>query len=138
MSPRALVGWIAVAAVALAVVVGLVLIGFPGAARATRMDERRVSDLQQISAAADLFWTRHERLPESLEALGREPGVALPAGDPETGAPYEFRALTAGTYELCAVFNASSADSERVGGRLFWEHGAGPQCFEVDASPVRR
>ena len=138
MSPRALVGWIAVAAVALAVVAGLVLIGSPGAARATRMDERRVSDLGQISAAADLFWTRHERLPDSLEALGQEPGVALPAGDPETGEPYEFRIVTPGTYELCAVFHASSADSGRREGELFWEHGAGPQCFEVEASQIRR
>ena len=67
--------WVAV--VVVSVGTGLYLLGSPAEERARRMDARRITDLQAISAAADLYWTRHDSLPMSLDELAAEPGVKL-------------------------------------------------------------
>ena len=45
------------------------MLGSPTEERARRVDARRVTDLQAIAAATNLFWTRHARLPETLDDL---------------------------------------------------------------------
>ena len=61
--------------VIVAVGVGLFILGSPAEERARRVDDRRVEDLQGIVAATDLYWTRHSRLPVSLDELTAEPGA---------------------------------------------------------------
>lgn len=129
---------VAITAVVLAVAFGLFLVDPPARQRTRRLDERRAADLRGIGEAVDLFYTRHERMPASLDELSGEPGVNVSAHDPSTAAPYEYRALGDRSYELCAVFGVSTAEEPewRRGG--FWAHGAGRHCFELEARSVPR
>ena len=127
-----------VAAVVIAVVSGLVLLGPPSEERTRRLDDRRVNDLRKITRATDLYWTRHGRLPASLDELSQEPGVTLNSRDPTTPEPYGYRALDAATYELCANFQRGSAEESQGPAKDFWSHGAGRQCFQLEARHIPR
>lgn len=133
---RRIVLGVAITAVVLAVAFGLFLVDPPARQRMRRLDERRAADLRGIGEAVDLFYTRHERMPASLDELSGEPGVNVSAHDPSTAAPYEYRALGGDSYELCAVFTFSTAEEPewRRGG--FWAHSAGRHCFRLEAREV--
>jgi hypothetical protein len=135
-----LVGSLLVVVVVAAVAIGIALLGPPAEERAHRIDERRVRDLAAIARTVDLYWTRHTRLPSTLEELVKEPGGNVRLNDPNTNDVYEYRPLEAKVYELCARFERDSPQADD-GGRLaiargypaeggqFWSHGAGRQCF---------
>jgi type II secretory pathway pseudopilin PulG len=123
--------------VGLAVIIGLVVVGSPSEARARRLDERRVADLRRITRATDLYRTRHDRLPESLQELAQDPEVSLHARDPATGVSYEYQVLGPNTYAVCARFEradpaASYQDPESVAEDA-WRHGVDRQCFRREA-----
>ena len=147
---------LAIGAVVVAVVGGLVVLGPPSEERARRLDERRVEDLRGITRAVHLYWTRHGRLPSSLGDLSSESGVGVSARDPGTAQAYELRVLDAETYELCASFEfntpipsarfrpglgAAPEPGDSAGLALdvsedFWSHGVGRRCFRLDAQEV--
>jgi hypothetical protein len=114
--------------VALVVIRGIMIIGSPSEERTRRIDSRRVSDLQRISQAITVYYTRHQRLPSSLGELGAEPGMTIATADSENARPYEFRGIDAERYELCASF---AREMPRGAAADFWSHGAGRQCFTV-------
>lgn len=127
----------AVVAVAVLVVLGAMaggfyLVGPPADARARRIDARREHDLRQLRLAIDLYWTRHNRLPASLDELATEAGTTIYSRDPESGEPYDYSVKPADRYEVCAAF---TRDSEARG--EFWSHGAGRQCFRIIARAIR-
>ena len=122
--------------VVIATVAGLLVLGSPTEERARRIDARRVTDLQGIAAATNLFWTRHSRLPETLDDLASEPGVVISSRDPEAGEPYGYAALDSMRYELCAVFDLASEEMRRDPDQDIWAHGTGPQCFELEAEDI--
>ena len=128
-----------VVAVAAVVIVGVILLDSPAQERLRRLDERRVSDLREISYAVDAYWTREGMLPPSLEELSSEERIVRELADPETGADYEYRVLGDSSYELCAIF-ASEMDvrSRDVPYGHVWSHGAGRQCFQLTAQDVNR
>lgn len=125
-----------------AAVTGLVISGSPSLERARRLDERRVSDLQQMSYAMDQFWNIEKRIPNSIDELRSQRDVYLQGvADPETGEPYEFNIKGDKSFELCANFLTSSTASEpkspepyysRNGGNDFWSHPAGRQCYTLE------
>ena len=122
---------VVVLAVLAAVVYGFILVGSPGSQRVLRFDERRVSDLQNISSAIDSYWRLNEQLPENLEALQDQRYFVQSIQDPETEEPYEYRVLSQVTYELCAVFVAESSLLPKPSfSQKPWEHGIGRTCFE--------
>jgi hypothetical protein len=127
-----------IVAVMAAVVAGLVLIGSRSEERLRQMDRKRVDDLRNIAGAVDLYWTRQKRLPASLEELSQQPGLSLNIRDPGTAKPYEYHARAAGSYELCATFERDSAERSQAHGGDFWSHGAGRQCFQLEARDVGR
>ena len=47
------------------------IIGLPSEERTRQIDERRVEDLQRISRAVEVYHTRHQRLPQSLDELSQ-------------------------------------------------------------------
>jgi hypothetical protein len=139
MTPAArarIAGVFVTVAVTAAVISGIYLLGSPSEERARRLDERRVQDLSGIAQAVDLYWTRESRLPPSLEQLRSDTGAAITVADPSTGAPYDYRSLEDGRYELCASFEGDSRDSHRVD-TGFWTHRAGRQCFQREAKAIR-
>jgi hypothetical protein len=131
-----LAGTVVTLAVIAAVVAGVYLLGSPAEERARRLDERRVQDLSGIAQAVDLYWTRESRLPPSLEQLRSDTGAAVTVADPSTAAPYDYRPLEGGRYQLCASFEGDSRDSNRVD-TGFWTHRAGRQCFQREARAIR-
>jgi hypothetical protein len=124
---RAVLRTMAIGLVVAGIAGGLYILGSPARARVDRLDQRRIQDLQQIEAMVNVYWGRHKRLPNALEELSAEPGMAMNATDPVTGAPYPYRAIDNRTFEVCAVFESVSP---RAGSSPnFWLHGAGRQCF---------
>lgn len=127
------------AAILAAVISGAVLLDSPAEARLRRFDERRVDDLRELSYAVDAFWTREGRLPDSLDELGKEERIVWELADPETGEPYEYRALGETTFELCAEFASDAGfDEHDAPFERFWLHGAGKHCFELEAQDIDR
>jgi type II secretory pathway pseudopilin PulG len=133
--PQIAGGILIVVAIA-AVAAGLFVLGSPGEERVRRMDERRVQDLASIAQAIDVYWTRHARLPASVEELRQEPVGDVRYNDPDTNKAYEYRSLEADRYELCAEFARDSRASDRSAAG-FWSHRAGRQCFRQEAHKVR-
>jgi hypothetical protein len=128
-------GLAAAAVVLAAVAIALLRLGSPTEERMSRLDARRVSDLQALARSLNVFWTRHARLPDSLQDLVGEPGLGTAITDPQTREPYEYRRLDP-RYEVCAQFTgADRANDERSGPPGFWAHGAGRTCFML--TPVR-
>lgn len=136
--PGAVLLGIAGAGVLAAVTAGLFLIGSPGQERARRIDDRRVEDLRAIAAAIDLYWTRHGRLPASLDELRGEPGVQIVTTDPDGAEGYGYQPVDSVRYEVCARFRRETEVSYQYPGRNLWAHGAGWQCFPLEPKTIRR
>ena len=125
-------GIVAVAAVAAAIVGGIIVLGSPSEQRQRRLDERRVQDLRRIAWAVDRYWTRHDSLPPDLAVLAAD-GSAHSLADPETGASYVYRIDEGRSFELCAVFARQSADEPPPAPPWRdWTHGAGKHCFRLE------
>ena len=124
--------------VIVAVGVGLFILGSPAEERARRVDDRRVEDLQGIVAATDLYWTRHARLPVSLDELTAEPGVRIKTSDPANSETYGYQTLDSTHYEVCASFEQVSGETSSNSERNLWAHNSGPQCFQFKAEEIVR
>jgi hypothetical protein len=105
-----------VAAVAAGIVGGLFLVGSPGSARMTRLDDQRELDARLRSIR-----------------------------DPQTRVPYEYRITGTKTYELCAVFEGEDeragkryAGAPAITGQRYWAHGAGRVCFPAEVESLPR
>lgn len=129
---------LAIAAVLLAVIGGLFLLGSPLEERERRLDDRRVGELRGIASAVDLYWTRRGRLPDSLAELSQQQGIPVARSDPGTGRSYGYRILGKSAYEICAEFTHGTAEQGRTARGDFWAHGAGEQCFRLEAQTVER
>ena len=99
-----------------AVITAIVLLDPPGVQRQRRIDERRVEDLMSIQRAAEEYWTRHKVLPADLTTLGKEPGLVVPANDPETGVAYVYEITGPKSYRLCAVFARTPEEAAGASG----------------------
>jgi len=120
---------VSIAAVVAAVVAGLWVIGSPAEQRLLRFDERRASDLLQLSQAANWHHSERRALPTSAAELVDGRRLSRLPLDPATNEPYEYRPTGERKFELCAVFaRASRAEDAKD----FWYHDAGRQCFELD------
>src|SRR5215472_10285334 len=104
-TPHTLVASIAAVAVGLAIGAGFLVIGSPAEQRLRRLDERRTEDLQTLSNAVGLYWSRHQHLPSSLEEVERDQGENATRRDPVTKEPYEYRIDAPKAYSLCARFD---------------------------------
>lgn len=139
-----------------AVIAGFFIVGSPATQRARRFDAQRVMDLQQIQSEVINYWTYKDVLPKtSAEMKNSITGFSAPI-DPETGAPYSYRATGDLSFELCAAFKTDEADADRssyepkLAPPLYpdmersgvyrennnWAHGAGRQCFTRTIDPA--
>ena len=111
---------------------GFWVLGPPSQARERRMDGKRAEHLAAIGRAVDIYWSQHGNLPIGLGEIERQAGTT---SDPDTMQPYEYRALDAVKYELCATFQQPATTG---GSRFprFWNHGAGRTCFVLEAHKI--
>jgi hypothetical protein len=125
------------AVIVAAVLVGVLLMDSPAQERLRRLDERRILDLRDLSYTVDMFWTRNDRLPASLDELAEQEPIAHELTDPETGTLYEYRFVSDSQYELCAVFSEESDVGRRdLPYGYVWIHGAGSECFQLTAQDI--
>ena len=119
---------------------GIYLVGTPAVQRTFKFDQRRVSDLTDISFAVADYWETTGQLPEKLTDLQGRRIFIQSVEDPETGEPYKYRVLGEKGYELCAVFTTDSASQYRETKSPFsprvWEHSAGEVCFGLEAESL--
>jgi hypothetical protein len=127
----------AASVVVVSVITGIVIIGSPTEGRFQQLDAGRISDLRGIMAASDLYWSRSERLPSSLEELAEDPRTAVNTIDPGSAESYEYRVLDEDTYELCATFDRESPSPPGRSAADFWRHAAGHQCFALEVDKTR-
>ena len=124
--------------VLMSVIAGIIIIGSPVEGRFQQLDSGRVEDLRGIMRATDLFWSRNQRLPSSLDELAADPRASVNTVDPDSGQPYAYDQLGDERYELCATFDRASVASPVRPIEEFWQHVAGHQCFEVDVDKAIR
>lgn len=119
------------------VVCGFVAVGSPTSQRAQQLDLRRANDLQQIQYSVGNFYNHESALPETLEEMGS-------VGMDPSGMPYEYRKLSADTFEICATFSSASGVNDNVYmygspvapfGQDF-SHGEGRTCFSRSVSDL--
>lgn len=128
--------WIAILAsvvVTATIVVAIVVMGPPSAQRLSRLDERRVTDLGNLTQAIQDYRDAHDRLPADLSTLAAQPGSRLAIVDPGTGQPYGYAALGAREYQLCARFDTDTAatlEAPVAWAPGDWNHGVGTRCFK--------
>jgi hypothetical protein len=149
--------------IAAAIITGFSIIGSPKTQRLIRYDNQKVNDLQMIQSQVTSRFQRTGELPQSIADINDElSGYRIPA-DPQTNNPYEYRATSKNSFQLCATFNreplkvnASNGSSVMPteygvkGASDFWNHGVGRQCFDrtideslypvykpIPASPLR-
>ena len=126
--------------VLLALVFAFSVMGSPGRQRAFQFDQRRASDLQQISYSVNTYWEGKGTLPLNFEELKNLPYLYIQSvQDPRTGEIYEYQTLSDKTFELCAVFETDSAQYQQRAkvptpfSEEVWNHGIGRTCFEREA-----
>ncbi|HZX80888.1 MAG TPA: DUF5671 domain-containing protein, partial [Lysobacter sp.] len=130
---RATGTWFLVAAgvaVVASLLAAIAVIGPPTRQRAQRFDERRVQGLQQVASEIERYAASERRLPADLDTLQRwSPGDGRRWNDPQSGRRFDYRALDARRYELCAVFATPIADGDDAPPFDDWRHPAGRHCF---------
>ncbi|MBI4122826.1 MAG: hypothetical protein HY458_00480 [Parcubacteria group bacterium] len=132
-----------ICSVVAAVVYGMLLVGSPAEQRARQFDQRRTSDLQQISSAVQMYWEQQRKLPQGFDDLKQQQFAYIQSvQDPETKVLYEYRVLGEKTYELCAVFATDSSQVEAKTKTTTpfsaeqWNHTKGRTCFAREVQSV--
>jgi hypothetical protein len=122
---------------------GAWIVGSPQTERSHRLDEQRVTDLRTIeqevrSITLDMtspIPRMKQELPTTLRevvssAVYTQPDIT----DPVTEERYEYTVKNASTFELCAVFDTTRAQTYDI----FWNHDAGRQCFSIDVLDAQK
>lgn len=130
--------------VAAAAVYALWLAGSPTLERSKRLDAQRTTDLQSIASFVDAYYNRYGKVPASWDDMrGKNAFDSYALGrvtDPITQEEYAYRATGDAGYELCATFEQPSEPIKPGYASPYgyfgkeWEHGAGSQCFSLDAA----
>ena len=134
--------------VVLSIAAGFFIVGTPGQAREYRLDEQRVSDLQNIQWQIVSYWQQKQKLPAKLADMSDSISGWNAPIDPKTGAAYEYSVKGTTSFELCATFasdrvvksNASVARPVDVYGKDLtdnWDHVGGRVCFDRTIDPER-
>ena len=132
------------------VVSGFFIIGTPGHVRMLKFDEQKVQDLQNMQYQVLNYWQMKRSLPVESAALVDSLGNYTLPMDPQSKAPYTYKATGKLSFELCALFNEATPDTTgkgaypardvsypSVGGGISenWQHGAGEVCFTRTIDP---
>jgi hypothetical protein len=142
------VNWATGLLVVLTIASGFLIIGSPQSQRVYRIDQQRVSDLQNIQWQVVSYWQRKQTLPATLAGINDPLANYTAPVDPETGAAYEYKTTNATSFKLCATFGAISRGQDMVtipepvgisgasGKTDSWQHAAGRTCFERSIDPL--
>lgn len=147
---RTVLLWITVLVVLGSIVAGFFIVGSPSTARTRRYDQQRVSNLQDIQWQVINYWQLKEKLPATLADLRNDITEYQVPVDPRTKVSYEYRALGALQFELCATFEEKGSGTSGPypmysdvmpmppmgDGKLdSWNHDMGRACFTRTIDP---
>jgi hypothetical protein len=132
------------------IITSFFLVGSPAHQRDVRLDNQRVSDLQNIQSQIINYWQQKEQLPAKQEDLSDSISGFMPAVDPETGAAYEYVVKGTLEFDLCATFKTASIGTDTAdrypkpmpigfSGDPYsqnWTHEAGRTCFTRSIDPA--
>lgn len=135
----------------LVVVLGIVVYGYsmidaPSVARAVRLDQQQITDLQDMQWRIESYHQTTSSFPADMEMLYEDFPVPVA---PDGRADYKYKITGSDTYQLCATFSEATPASERnatkpIGGsegvylqNQNWEHGTGEKCFERRIIPLQ-
>ncbi len=132
----------ALVVVAFSIIWGFAVLGSPRTQQLIKYDEQKVSNLQQLNNAVQLYYQMRASLPDSLDQIQSDENVSNQQWvDPQTKQPYEYILVgqSAKAYQLCATFNEASQKDVLTypvySGSIDWTHPAGHYCFN-EAIPV--
>ena len=126
---------------------GFFLVGSPAQQRNIRMDNQRISDLQNIQYQIINYWTQKAVLPQTLKELQDPISGFIAPVDPVTKTEYVYSVKDKYTFELCASFIDASRNETKpgysspqmyprpVGISDVWTHEKGPVCFSRTIDP---
>ena len=146
------VNWAVAVLVVFTIGAGFLIIGTPQSQRAYRLDQQRVSDLQQIQSEVISYWQAKQTLPATLDQLNDPSRYVVVPIDPAIGASYVYRTTGSMSFTICATFAAPSTSVQETGtnvynGRMIpvpagkmgvqdtWNHGTGEGCFNRTIDP---
>lgn len=129
--------------VLVAVVAGFVIMGSPSKARDIRLDDNRVSALQEMQSRVLNYWQQKGEMPKTISDIEDSiSGYKVPT-IPD-GSNYEYRLDSGTTFKLCATFSRPTPATQNgvskpayYGGLLDqnWQHQAGNHCFTRTIDP---
>ena len=118
------------------------VLGSPRAQRLIKLDDQKITDLQNLQWQVINYWQINGMIPESWQNM---------MNDSQTGRPYEYKKTGTMIFELCAEFNRESmmnqnqypammrAEYPTKGGMTKnddWQHSMGKKCFERIIDPI--
>lgn len=119
-----------------AIIWGFAVMGSPQAQRLIRLDNQKISDLQNLQWQVINYWQVNGTIPEKWTAQML---------DTQTGVSYEYKKTGPMSFELCAQFNKENQLDYRMYGDPIkinvtknedWRHTAGNYCFEREIDPI--
>ena len=142
------VNWATALLIVLTIAAGFLIIGSPQSQRVYRIDQQRVSDLQNIQWQVVSYWQRKQALPAALANLNDPLANYTVPVDPQTGEAYVYKRNRPLDFGLCATFGAASRGQDMMtipepaglsktgGGRSdSWQHEVGQVCFDRSIAP---
>lgn len=142
-----IIGIIVSALVIISIGSAFLIIGSPTSERLYRLDEQRVSDLQNVQWQVVSYWQQKEKLPTTISEM-EDPltGFVAPR-DPETGLTYTYSVVSPLAFKLCADFKAPSRNTAGKASvpvpvrgdpsNENWVHTVGTACFDRTIDPER-
>ena len=122
------------------IIAGFSVLGSPKTQRLLRLDNQKITDLQNLEWQVINYWQTNGMIPDLLPNI---------SADQQTGTPYEYKKTGGMEFELCAVFNAENeaAPNTKTPSAVYpggmgmpinenWNHSIGHQCFSRTIDPI--
>lgn len=143
---KALIGTVSLFVIA-SIIYAFVVIGSPKTQRLMRIDNQKISDLQNIQWQIVNYWQQKQKLPATLLDLNDPLSGFVVPHDPE-GKAYEYESSSKLSFDLCADFNLANNNAQaaaypksapaRIGDQNEnWTHNAGRTCFMRTIDPEK-
>jgi hypothetical protein len=132
----------------ISIILGFGILGSPQTQRLIRLDNQKISDLQNIQWQVISYWQMNGEIPASLDQIkSKQPYAVIPT-DPQFMSDYGYKKVETMSFDLCAEFNrenpaspnAPTVPTAYVKGDIIqnsnWNHKTGYQCFTRIIDPI--
>lgn len=116
-----------------AIIYGFTLVGSPFDVRKEQLDQKRITDISTIQAEIGSYYYEKKVLPTTLNQVEENSTYAtLNINDPETQSPYDYKAVSATSYQICATFDLATSTNrpEDYNYQKEYMHPQGYHCFD--------